>query len=194
MSAAISGPPGPAPAVGTCRVCSPCSQARADEGVQFWGRSVLAWALLSQLLSRCAWWGAGHAGGSGGGWQAAVTLTPASALTPQLFDIRPIWSRNAVKANISVHPDKLKVLLPFVAYYMVSVYPAAHPGSHLVPVPDAASQSRGAPRRPATAVRGTPPPPRLLRNAFGHAGMILESEQLHDVEGVKGALHSPMTQ
>lgn len=40
---------------------------------------------------------------------------------PQLFDIRPIWSRNAVKANISVHPDKLKVLLPFIAYYMVSV-------------------------------------------------------------------------
>lgn len=39
---------------------------------------------------------------------------------PQLFDIRPIWSRNAVKANISVHPDKLKVLLPFMAYYMVS--------------------------------------------------------------------------
>lgn len=52
-----------------------------------------------------------------------------SALTPppQLFDIRPIWSRNAVKANISIHPDKLKVLLPFMAYYMVSICPA---GSH----------------------------------------------------------------
>lgn len=44
---------------------------------------------------------------------------------PQLFDIRPIWSRNAVRAKISVHPDKLKVLLPFMAYYMVSVCPAA---------------------------------------------------------------------
>ncbi|KAM9064216.1 general transcription factor 3C polypeptide 5 isoform 2-T2 [Sarcophilus harrisii] len=38
----------------------------------------------------------------------------------KLFDIRPIWSRNAVKANISVHPDKLKVLLPYVAYYMIT--------------------------------------------------------------------------
>uniref|UniRef100_A0A5F5PU22 Ral transcription factor IIIC subunit 5 n=1 Tax=Equus caballus TaxID=9796 RepID=A0A5F5PU22_HORSE len=38
----------------------------------------------------------------------------------KLFDIRPIWSRNAVKANISVHPDKLKVLLPFMAYYMIT--------------------------------------------------------------------------
>uniref|UniRef100_A0A8C9A4I1 Ral transcription factor IIIC subunit 5 n=1 Tax=Prolemur simus TaxID=1328070 RepID=A0A8C9A4I1_PROSS len=38
----------------------------------------------------------------------------------KLFDIRPIWSRNAVKANISVHPDKLKVLLPYLAYYMIT--------------------------------------------------------------------------
>ncbi|XP_061055688.1 general transcription factor 3C polypeptide 5 isoform X5 [Eubalaena glacialis] len=38
----------------------------------------------------------------------------------KLFEIRPIWSRNAVKANISVHPDKLKVLLPFMAYYMIT--------------------------------------------------------------------------
>ncbi|XP_074066913.1 general transcription factor 3C polypeptide 5 isoform X1 [Macrotis lagotis] len=38
----------------------------------------------------------------------------------KLFEIRPIWSRNAVKANISVHPDKLKVLLPYVAYYMIT--------------------------------------------------------------------------
>ena len=50
-------------------------------------------------------------------------LLSASALTLQLFDIRPIWSRNALKANISVHPDKLKILLPFVAYYMVRVHP-----------------------------------------------------------------------
>ncbi|TKC51774.1 hypothetical protein EI555_013349 [Monodon monoceros] len=47
-------------------------------------------------------------------------LFSASALTLQLFEIRPIWSRNAVKANISVHPDKLKVLLPFMAYYMIT--------------------------------------------------------------------------
>ncbi|XP_053414968.1 general transcription factor 3C polypeptide 5 isoform X1 [Nycticebus coucang] len=38
----------------------------------------------------------------------------------KLFDIRPVWSRNAVKANISVHPDKLKVLLPYLAYYMIT--------------------------------------------------------------------------
>ncbi|KAG8509450.1 General transcription factor 3C polypeptide 5 [Galemys pyrenaicus] len=38
----------------------------------------------------------------------------------KLFDTRPIWSRNAVKANLSIHPDKLKVLLPFVAYYMIT--------------------------------------------------------------------------
>uniref|UniRef100_A0A480YUL9 General transcription factor 3C polypeptide 5 n=1 Tax=Sus scrofa TaxID=9823 RepID=A0A480YUL9_PIG len=38
----------------------------------------------------------------------------------KLFEIRPIWSRNAVKANISIHPDKLKVLLPFMAYYMIT--------------------------------------------------------------------------
>nr|XP_019584487.1 PREDICTED: general transcription factor 3C polypeptide 5 isoform X2 [Rhinolophus sinicus] len=41
-------------------------------------------------------------------------------LDRKLFNIRPIWSRNAVKANISVHPDKLKVLLPFMAYYMIT--------------------------------------------------------------------------
>ncbi|XP_068104926.1 general transcription factor 3C polypeptide 5 [Hyperolius riggenbachi] len=38
----------------------------------------------------------------------------------KLFTIRPIWSRNAIKANISVHPDKLKLLLPYVAYYMLT--------------------------------------------------------------------------
>lgn len=38
----------------------------------------------------------------------------------KLFDIRPIWSRNAVKANISIHPDKLKILLPLIAYYMIT--------------------------------------------------------------------------
>ncbi|XP_019396405.1 PREDICTED: general transcription factor 3C polypeptide 5 [Crocodylus porosus] len=38
----------------------------------------------------------------------------------KLFEIRPVWSRNAVKANISVHPDKLKLLLPYLAYYMLT--------------------------------------------------------------------------
>lgn len=38
----------------------------------------------------------------------------------QMFESRPIWSRNAVKANINLQPDKLKLLLPVVAYYMVS--------------------------------------------------------------------------
>lgn len=37
-----------------------------------------------------------------------------------MFESRPIWSRNAVKANINIQPDKLKLLLPVVAYYMVS--------------------------------------------------------------------------
>uniref|UniRef100_A0A3B4GQC0 General transcription factor IIIC subunit 5 n=1 Tax=Pundamilia nyererei TaxID=303518 RepID=A0A3B4GQC0_9CICH len=38
----------------------------------------------------------------------------------KMFESRPIWSRNAVKANINLHPDKLKLLLPFYAYYMVT--------------------------------------------------------------------------
>uniref|UniRef100_A0A8C0GIB1 General transcription factor 3C polypeptide 5 n=1 Tax=Chelonoidis abingdonii TaxID=106734 RepID=A0A8C0GIB1_CHEAB len=38
----------------------------------------------------------------------------------KLFEIRPVWSRNAVKANMSVHPDKLKLLLPYLAYYMLT--------------------------------------------------------------------------
>ncbi|XP_012685532.2 general transcription factor 3C polypeptide 5 [Clupea harengus] len=38
----------------------------------------------------------------------------------KLFERRPIWSRNAVKANMDVHPEKLKLLLPFVAYYMLT--------------------------------------------------------------------------
>ncbi|KAK2506977.1 hypothetical protein MC885_017875 [Smutsia gigantea] len=56
----------------------------------------------------------------GGAGRQLRTFTSASALTPQLFDIRPIWSRNAIKANISIHPDKLKILLPFMAYYMIT--------------------------------------------------------------------------
>ncbi|XP_068430354.1 general transcription factor 3C polypeptide 5 [Clinocottus analis] len=38
----------------------------------------------------------------------------------KMFESRPIWSRNAVKANINIHPDKLKLLLPVYAFYMVT--------------------------------------------------------------------------
>ncbi|XP_061460222.1 general transcription factor 3C polypeptide 5 [Rhineura floridana] len=38
----------------------------------------------------------------------------------RLFEVRPVWSRNAVKANINIHPDKLKFLLPYLAYYMLT--------------------------------------------------------------------------
>lgn len=36
-----------------------------------------------------------------------------------MFESLPIWSGYAVKANLDLHPDKLKLLLPIVAYYMV---------------------------------------------------------------------------
>lgn len=38
----------------------------------------------------------------------------------KLFENRPIWSRNAVKANVDIHPEKLKLLLPVVAFYMLT--------------------------------------------------------------------------
>ncbi|PWA26515.1 hypothetical protein CCH79_00000675, partial [Gambusia affinis] len=38
----------------------------------------------------------------------------------KMFESRPIWSRNALKANLDLHPDKLKLLLPVYAYYMVT--------------------------------------------------------------------------
>lgn len=38
----------------------------------------------------------------------------------EMFESRPIWSGYAVKANLDLHPDKLKLLLPIVAYYMVT--------------------------------------------------------------------------
>nr|XP_047909993.1 general transcription factor 3C polypeptide 5 isoform X1 [Anser cygnoides]XP_047909999.1 general transcription factor 3C polypeptide 5 isoform X1 [Anser cygnoides]XP_047910005.1 general transcription factor 3C polypeptide 5 isoform X1 [Anser cygnoides] len=38
----------------------------------------------------------------------------------KLFEVRPVWSRNAVKANVNIHPDKLKLLLPYLAYYMLT--------------------------------------------------------------------------
>ncbi|XP_048021438.1 general transcription factor 3C polypeptide 5-like [Megalobrama amblycephala] len=37
-----------------------------------------------------------------------------------LFKKRPIWSRSAVKPNINVHPEKMKHLLPYLAYYMLT--------------------------------------------------------------------------
>ncbi|CAN9504823.1 unnamed protein product [Ophioblennius macclurei] len=37
-----------------------------------------------------------------------------------MFESRPIWSRNGVKANVNLHPDKMKLLLPVYAYYMVT--------------------------------------------------------------------------
>ncbi|XP_072422108.1 general transcription factor 3C polypeptide 5 [Chiloscyllium punctatum] len=56
-------------------------------------------------------------------WRKFNTQTPdrrAEEELKRLFEIRPIWSRNAVKSNIDIHPDKLKLLLPFVAYYMLT--------------------------------------------------------------------------
>ncbi|XP_008322864.1 general transcription factor 3C polypeptide 5 [Cynoglossus semilaevis] len=38
----------------------------------------------------------------------------------EMFESRLIWSRNAVRANINLHPEKLKLLLPVYAYYMVT--------------------------------------------------------------------------
>ncbi|XP_056587235.1 general transcription factor 3C polypeptide 5 [Triplophysa dalaica] len=38
----------------------------------------------------------------------------------QLFEGRPIWSRNAIKTNINIHPEKMKHLLPYMAYYMLT--------------------------------------------------------------------------
>ncbi|KAJ8390013.1 hypothetical protein AAFF_G00111740 [Aldrovandia affinis] len=38
----------------------------------------------------------------------------------KMFERRPVWSRNAVKANVDMHPDKMKLLLPTMAYYMLT--------------------------------------------------------------------------
>ncbi|XP_043914764.1 general transcription factor 3C polypeptide 5 [Protopterus annectens] len=38
----------------------------------------------------------------------------------KLFEARPVWSKNAIKANVDTHPDKLKWLLPCMAYYMIT--------------------------------------------------------------------------
>lgn len=90
------------------------------------------------------------------GWRAScLPFISASALTLQLFDIRPIWSRNALKANISVHPDKLKILLPFVAYYMVRVclLPPWVPAT-VVLIPAPAGQLVTAPAEALLGLRG----------------------------------------
>ena len=38
----------------------------------------------------------------------------------QLFDERPIWSKNAIKCKLDIAPDKLKLMLPVVAYYFLT--------------------------------------------------------------------------
>ncbi|KAM4634242.1 general transcription factor 3C polypeptide 5 isoform 2-T2 [Polymixia lowei] len=46
--------------------------------------------------------------------------TQAEENLKKMFESRPIWSRNAVKANLDIHPEKLKLVLPVFAYYMVT--------------------------------------------------------------------------
>ena len=38
----------------------------------------------------------------------------------RLFDERPIWSKNAIKCKLEIAPDKLKLMLPVVAYYFLT--------------------------------------------------------------------------
>ncbi|XP_064649634.1 general transcription factor 3C polypeptide 5-like [Lineus longissimus] len=38
----------------------------------------------------------------------------------KMFEIRPIWSKNAIRSNIDCMPTKLKFYLPFVAYYYLT--------------------------------------------------------------------------
>ncbi|XP_059894075.1 general transcription factor 3C polypeptide 5 isoform X1 [Gadus macrocephalus] len=56
-------------------------------------------------------------------WQR-VCIKQSDVTTEQtlrkMFESRPIWSRNAVKGNLDIHPEKLKLLLPVMAYYMVT--------------------------------------------------------------------------
>ncbi|XP_029508717.1 general transcription factor 3C polypeptide 5-like isoform X2 [Oncorhynchus nerka] len=46
-------------------------------------------------------------------------LEAAKSNWKRMFESRPIWSRNSVKANLDIHPDKLKLLLSIVSYYML---------------------------------------------------------------------------
>ena len=38
----------------------------------------------------------------------------------RLFEERPIWSKNAIKCKLDIAPDKLKLMLPVVAYYFLT--------------------------------------------------------------------------
>ena len=38
----------------------------------------------------------------------------------RLFEERPIWSKNAIKCKLEIAPDKLKLMLPVVAYYFLT--------------------------------------------------------------------------
>lgn len=106
----LPGHSGPA-ALDTCWVHRPLPRG---------GRASARWLLQAAPHRLPLLWGRTLQGALGLAGKLPALLS-ASALPLQLFDIRPIWSRNALKANISVHPDKLKILLPFVAYYMVRV-------------------------------------------------------------------------
>ncbi|XP_045702330.1 general transcription factor 3C polypeptide 5 isoform X1 [Phyllostomus hastatus] len=68
----------------------------------------------------------------------------------ELFAVRPVWSRNAVRAKVSVHPDKLKVLLPFMAYYM-SCGTSGRPGPG---TPETGATTPGEPDQPWGASSG----------------------------------------
>lgn len=128
----VPGHPGPAATPDPGWVCGPRfqSQGPVSECRGSW-RLLLAWSgpALHQLTSQRLCWGPDHSGGPEPGGQEAPGAHFSLCLDPQLFEIRPVWSRNAVKANISIHPDKLKVLLPFMAYYMVSASPWFPPES-----------------------------------------------------------------
>lgn len=126
----ISGHAGPA---ATPELCWVREAPPVKAGTSEWVRPSLEAAAGCQPLLSASSSPGGSAGGQArlerrGRGREAAGAHLRLCLDPQLFEIRPIWSRNAVKANISVHPDKLKVLLPFVAYYMVSVCPACHLG------------------------------------------------------------------
>uniref|UniRef100_A0A8C6UIN9 General transcription factor IIIC, polypeptide 5 n=1 Tax=Neogobius melanostomus TaxID=47308 RepID=A0A8C6UIN9_9GOBI len=53
-------------------------------------------------------------------WQRMCVKECDKRLEQHVRERRPIWSRNAVKANVDTHPEKLKLLLPLLAYYMVT--------------------------------------------------------------------------
>lgn len=107
----------------------------------------------------------------------SLGLAPPS---PQLFDIRPIWSRNAVRAKMSVHPDKLKVLLPFMAYYMVSVWRSAHAGPQ-----DGLSE----PEQAALSILPTPPKTSTALQEHTRPAGVISGLKRHFKTLRKGILH-----